>query len=141
MNASPEIIKANDVIVDLIHRARATPGSEPDWDSSLSGRTDEQLLTQLEVFLVQLSQKPALNLSHGTTLACTKCGRLEALAYYLKRSHSRYAVPCFDNDKGCWECFSHATFAIVSTRLVLRIESILCGCLQPGMHWTQFSRF
>lgn len=50
MNASPGILKANDVVIELIHRARATPEAPPGVECSLTNFSNEQLLTRLEVW-------------------------------------------------------------------------------------------
>lgn len=100
------------LVTDLIDRGRAAL-ARPDWKSKFDGLTDEQLLSAIESNLVIEAQKIKLMPSHGTTIACTKCGRLEAPAYYLKRSHGRYAVLCFSGGEGCWEHSSHANCSYV----------------------------
>lgn len=64
---------------------------------------DETLAGGIQDFLHRLGNETPIRPSHGTTLACTKCGALNAPAYYLKRSHGRYAVLCFNQGAGCWE--------------------------------------
>ena len=94
-----------DIVDTLIQRGRfnANPGMHLLYQDKYSGVTDEQLLTTLAVFLTQSAGTIKIVPSHGTTIACTKCARLNAPSYYLKRSHGRYAVLCFDNGQGCWE--------------------------------------
>jgi hypothetical protein len=95
-----------ELVNDLIRRAR-------NQDSRFPGITSEELLTGVEIYLSKQASKPNVAPSHGTTIACTKCGRLEASAYYLKRSHGFYAVLCFDNGNGCWERSSHSNCSFV----------------------------
>lgn len=91
-----------DIVDDLIRRHRATRPGQPPYVTSFPTLTDEDLLLALEGALGR-ENGPKVAPSHGTTIACTKCGRLNAPQYYLKRSHGRYAVLCFDNGQGCWE--------------------------------------
>jgi hypothetical protein len=71
-----------DVVNDLIQRRRMISrdgfASHPSWTTKFPGLTDEQLLTALDVFLVKQASGPKVMPSHGTTLACTKRGRLDA---------------------------------------------------------------
>jgi hypothetical protein len=107
-NIQGNSMRPTDFVDELIRRGRNVP-----FDTKFPGKTDEQLLTALEVYFVNQAQRPNLLPSHGTTIACTKCGRLEAPGYYLKRSHGRYAVLCFDNGAGCWEHSSRANCSYV----------------------------
>lgn len=102
-----------DLIHELILRQRQSKGLIDKHASHFDGISDEQLLTAVDVNLAQEAKKVKLMPSRGTTIACTKCGRLEAPAYYLKRSHGRYAVLCFDNGQGCWERSSHGNCSYV----------------------------
>lgn len=74
---------------------------------------DETLAGSIQDFLTRLRGETPIKTSHGTTLACTKCGALNAPAYYLKRSHGRYAVLCFNQGDGCWEHSSNSNCSYV----------------------------
>jgi hypothetical protein len=97
-------VNPSDVINDLILRKRnAGALGSSGWASAFPEASDEQLLTSVQVYLAEEAGKPKLSPSFGTTIACTNCARLNAPAYYLKRSHGRYSVLCFDHGNGCWE--------------------------------------
>jgi hypothetical protein len=88
----------SDTLTELISRTASFPTSP-----KFAGHSNEDLLGQLSEGVRILSEMPLALASHGTTLACTKCGALGAPAYYLKRVHGYYAVLCFNNGEGCWE--------------------------------------
>lgn len=94
-----------DLVEELLHRQKTITGT--DRKDPIPSRFEEvgmeDLIATVLASLALDAQKPTLQLSHGTTLACTNCGRLNAPAFYLKRSHGRYAVLCFDHGQGCWE--------------------------------------
>ena len=92
------------IIDELIRRTRwrADEVKNP-FETKFPDVSDEQLLTAVDAILAQEARGARIMPSHGTTVACTVCGRLNAPAYYLKRSHGRYAVLCFDGGQGCWE--------------------------------------
>ena len=96
-----------DLVDTLIRRQRVLQNPTSIQSSAYQDKyphfSDEQLLTAIDVILSKQANTIKLVPSHGTTIACTKCARLNAPSYYLKRSHGRYAVLCFDNGQGCWE--------------------------------------
>jgi hypothetical protein len=97
---------------EIIRRMSETPG-----ETSVSPMFRPFDLTAMirgvEDFFAGLIAQTSIKPSHGTTLACTKCGALNAPAYYLKRSHGRYAVLCFNNGDGCWEHSSNSNCSYV----------------------------
>lgn len=102
-------IQAIGIVSELIKREQTVPGSfEKTRPTAYPDLSSVELLTSLEVFLAHESTKIPLVASHGTTIACSSCGRLNAPAFYLKRSHGRYVVLCFDNGEGCWEHSSNS---------------------------------
>ena len=105
----------SDLIDTLIRRQRSLkdPMAEPAYQDKYPTFSDEQILTAVDVILAAQAGHIKIIPSHGTTVACTKCARLNAPAYYLKRSHGRYAVLCFDNGQGCWERSSNSLCSYV----------------------------
>src|ERR1039458_946912 len=95
----------SDLINTLILRERAmkNPTALQVYQDKYPTVSTEQVLTAVDVILAGQAGQVKIVPSHGTTVACTKCARLNAPAYFLKRSHGRYAVLCFDNGQGCWE--------------------------------------
>ena len=105
LNCSPLSGNPSDLINTLILRQRALSNTTANqaYQDRYPTFSDEQILTAVDVILAGQAGQVKIVPSHGTTVACTKCARLNAPAYYLKRSHGRYAVLCFDNGQGCWE--------------------------------------
>jgi hypothetical protein len=88
-----------DVVNVLLQRV----AENADPNGQYGGVSSTQLLTMIQEMLAIEAAKPRLLHSPATAIACTTCGRLNAPAYYLKHSHGRYAVLCYDNGQGCWE--------------------------------------
>ena len=104
MNLSQSATTPIDLVDELIRRTRFRQDElKNPFTSRFPDATDDQLLTALDAYLSTESRATKVIPSHGTTIACTKCGRLGAPAYYLKRSHGRYAILCFAHGEGCWE--------------------------------------
>ena len=112
-NFQPLSSNPSDLINTLILRERAikNPTVLQSYQDKYPTISTEQILTAVDVILAGRAGQVKIVPSHSTTVACTKCARLNAPAYYLKRSHGRYAVLCFDNGKGCWE---HAANSLCS---------------------------
>jgi hypothetical protein len=98
---------------ELIRREHKLPGG------AFPDATHAQLLMVLETLLTHDAPVSPVMPSHGTTLASSNCGRIEAPAYYLKRSHGRYVQLCFDQDNGCWEHSSTSNCSYVDQRMDL----------------------
>lgn len=111
----PDQASVTDLVDDLIRRSRkvANPDYNQHWTTRFPDVSDEQLLTGIEVYLVQNQLKQNIRPSYGTTVSCTRCGRLDASAYYLKHSHGKYALLCFDGGNGCWERSAHSNCSYV----------------------------
>jgi hypothetical protein len=93
---SQQVLNTIDKLIEINYALSNKIGDNPLSDNI------REISRTLQTAAACTADTPILT-GRGVTLACTRCGRLNAPAYYLKHSHGMYAVLCFSNGEGCWE--------------------------------------